>query len=292
MARKIIPGPAGDEFYPVRIEKVYFKRGDLIVVDAPLYDLATANGQQMCIRASESGKTVSEPHPAGTILPSRKPLAEIDVRWGGDVSEAGADEDPEAVTATASLRRVDLHTPVDAELYPATILKVHAEPGGRIERGSRLYTIETASGAEIPLEMPLSGRILSSNDKRNLTRQRAIAVLEPDEDDPLAAALGTASGVYLLAGGTFASNGGEADASDEEEVVAAPQTSSKRWGYGFIAGLCIIALVLASGWYVLTYVPYDLDGSHAETYYGKRVNDDLLGGKRRLFTSDETAEGI
>ncbi|TNB49494.1 hypothetical protein FF124_00590 [Martelella lutilitoris] len=287
MARVHIESPAGDEFYPARVERAYFRLGDPIISGDPLYDLETANGRSFHVRASESGKAVTAPLAVGATLLQRESLLEIEVM--------APEEGPVAPQVVApapqrsSSRRVDLHTPVDSELYPANVMKVHVEPGGRVDRHSVLYTIEAATGAVVELQVPLAGRILSSNDARNLTRQRAIAVIEPDEDDPLAAALGTAGGVYLLAGGAQA--GGEDEAEYGEPQTAALPLSEKRsrrwWTIGFLAGLCAIAIVAAASWYVLSFVPYELDEAYGDSYYGQRVNGAPLGGKRRLFISDE-----
>ena len=287
MARVSIESPAGDEFYPARVERSYFRLGDPIVSGDPLYDLETANGRPFHVRASESGKAVSAPLAVGATLLRRESLLEIEVMEPEEARSA-----PQIVAPAsphASSRRVDLHTPVDSELYPASVIKVHAEPGGRVDRHSVLYTIEAASGQVVELQAPLAGRILSSNDARNLTRQRAIAVIEPDEDDPLAAALGTAGGVYLLAGGVQA--GGDEEAEYGEARAAAVPLSERRshrwWKIGFLAGLCVIATIAVAGWYVLSFVPYELDEAYGDSYYGQRVNGGPLGGKRRLFISDE-----
>lgn len=78
MSRVIMQSPAGDEYYPVRVERSYFKRGDAIVEGDPLYDLATANGRQLRIHATHGGRAVSPPFEAGDFLNAPESLLEIE----------------------------------------------------------------------------------------------------------------------------------------------------------------------------------------------------------------------
>ncbi|PRX08154.1 UNVERIFIED_ORG: hypothetical protein BCL66_112117 [Martelella mediterranea] len=291
MVRVIIESPAGDEFYPARVKRNYFESGDTIISGDPLYDLETANGRLLHIHASHSGEAVTSPFAVGAVLSARETLIELNVA-DDDAPEEFHPQTPAETALPTGTRRVELRTPVDAALYPANLMKVHAEPGEWIDRNSVLYTIEAATGAVVELQMPLSGRILSSNDARNLVRHRAIAVIEPDADDPLAAALGTAQGVYLLADGVFASDEDETAADKPSATVAAARDRTGKRRIGLFAGLGVIAALAVSGWYVLTYVPFDHVGAGADGYYGQRLNIETLGGKRKLFISDEQQRGF
>ena len=52
MSRVIMQSPAGDEFYPVRVERSYFKRGDAIVEGDP----ASNDCLEMLMKENKTGR--------------------------------------------------------------------------------------------------------------------------------------------------------------------------------------------------------------------------------------------
>ncbi|WP_180900124.1 hypothetical protein [Martelella soudanensis] len=185
MSRVIMQAPAGDEYYPVRVERSYFKRGDAIVAGDPLYDLATANGRQLRIRATHSGLALSSPYEAGDHLGAPESLIEIELGFH-----------------------------------------------------------ERARPAPQPAGIP------------------AVPAWDDDVDD--------------------------------EVWDATPRQTRKRdprkillWLGGGVIAFVLFGVV---GWFALSYMPLGSDSGDTDGYYGARTGLEPLGGKRRLFISDEQQE--
>ena len=123
MSRVSMQSPAGDAFYPLRVERTYFNRGDVIVAGDPLYDLAAANGRQLRIRASHAGRALTLPIAAGDLITAPEDLIEIDTAsdepgvepktdltipaWDDDVDDEVWDGKPKAIPGP-SPRRIAL----------------------------------------------------------------------------------------------------------------------------------------------------------------------------------------
>ncbi|MGV0876369.1 hypothetical protein V6767_04410 [Martelella sp. FLE1502] len=186
MSRVIMQSPAGDEFYPVRVERAYFKRGDAIVEGDPLYDLATANGRQLRIRATHGGRAVSPPFEAGDFLNAPESLLEIE-----------------------------------------TGLHQRARPDPQ------------------PVKAP------------------AVPAWDDDVDD---------------------------EVWDASAAPQRPKRDPRKVLLWLSGGVIAVLLVCVAGWFTLSYMPLATDSAETGGYYGARVGLEPLGGKRRLFVSDEQQE--
>lgn len=83
MSRFKMQAPAGDEYYPIRVVRAYCRQGDVVVEGDPLFDLQTANGRQLCLRASHGGRAALLFCEAGSIVTGPETLIEIETDSDG-----------------------------------------------------------------------------------------------------------------------------------------------------------------------------------------------------------------
>ncbi|MBB3995859.1 biotin carboxyl carrier protein [Sulfitobacter undariae] len=174
MAHILLRSPKGNEHYPAIIVRSHTAKGAKVGHGDVLYEIKTAQGRNLGIKASKDGCVISPPYPEGMTLHEQVVLAELDsdvphaeAKITAKTTAQAAEKKPKShaeargTKPNGKPRKVMLRTPAPIYLYPLTVTSAGVEQGTLVSAGDTLYELRCANGREVRIPSPEAGQLAS-----------------------------------------------------------------------------------------------------------------------------------